>query len=89
MKTKAIEFGGCCALGWCGSHSDTKDRGGVLISLENDVVDPDSDGEMVCLGCAERLARLLKKRVRQCRERQAQGLEYRGEPSKWRKPKVA
>lgn len=88
-KTKAIEFGGCCALGWCGSGNSTPDRGGVAIALDDDLDEDDINGEMICLDCAERLARLIRKRARECRERQAAGLEYRGDPMKWRKPKKA
>lgn len=90
MKTKAIEFAGCCALSdWCGSHNNTEGRGGVEILLDAHGSLADDDmGEMVCLDCAERLARLLKKRVRQVREKQALGLEFCGDPLRWRKAKA-
>lgn len=84
-KAKAIEFGGCCSLGWCGSGNDTPDRGGVEISLDGDL--SEDLGEMVCLACAERLARLIEKCVTRCRERQAAGREYRDD--RWRKAKAA
>ncbi len=93
MKTKAIEFSGACSLNWCNSHNDTEGRGGVevLIEAHGTLAGEEDMGEMVCLDCASRLARLLKKRVRQCREKQAQGLEYRGDESgemRWRKRKA-
>jgi hypothetical protein len=87
MKTKAIEFGGCCALEWCGSDNNTEGQGGVEVLLDNGSLADDDMGEMICLNCAEKLARLLKKRARECRERQAQGLEYRAH--KWRKKKAS
>lgn len=86
MKTKAIEFMGCCALGRCGSHNDTPSMGGVEITLDGDLAEGDM-GEMICVDCALWLARMLKKRVKQCREKQAKGLEYRAD--KWRAPKKA
>ena len=84
-KAKAIEFGGCCSLGWCNSGNDTPDRGGVEIALDCDL--SEGLGEMVCLPCAGRLARLIEKCVTQCREKQAAGREYRDD--KWRKAKPA
>ncbi len=82
MKTKAIEFKGFC-LG-CHSGNATPKRGGLRIQLDGD--EPAEYGEMFCLDCAERLARRLKKRVKECREKIAQGLEYRND--KWQEPKA-
>jgi len=75
MKTRAIEFRGYCSLGRCGSHNDTPSRGGVEFSVDDDV--SEYSGEIICCECAEWLAKWLKKRAKQARERQAAGLEYR------------
>ena len=92
MKTKAIEFSGACTIGWCGSHNDTPNRGGVQILLDDDIDEEGWGGESVCCDCAMRLARLLKKRVKQVSEKQAQGLKYRagadGCTMRWRKKKT-
>jgi hypothetical protein len=80
VKTKAIQFKGFCS--GCHSGNSTPKRGGLRIQLDGG--EPVEDGEMFCLVCAERLARRLRKRVRECREKIAQGLEYRND--KWQEP---
>lgn len=82
IKTKAIEFKGFC-LG-CRSDNSTPRRGGLRIQLDGD--EPVENGETACLDCAERLARRLKKRARECRDKIARGLEYRN--GKWQEPKT-
>ncbi len=87
MKTKAIEFMGCCELGRCGSGSDSLATGGVEFILDGDLAD--DMGEMLCCECALWLARMLKKRVREARAKRAAGLEYGGDPLKWHEAKPA
>lgn len=84
--TRAIEFGGFCTLQWCGSHNDSEGRGGVEIALNGSM--EDGFTEMICCDCALRLARLLKKRVKEVAEKQAKGLEYRGDPLRWMKTRA-
>ena len=82
-KTKAIEFGGRCSLGWCKRWDGSPDAGGVAIVLGDDI---EFDSEMVCCPCALRLAKELEKRVAEVAEKQANGLEYRND--KWRKKRA-
>ena len=82
MKTKAFMFMGSCS--GCQSSNDTPSRGALYIQL--DASQDVEDGELVCLDCAERTARRIKARVRQCREKMAQGLVYRF--GKWQQPKA-
>lgn len=90
MKTRAIEFLGSCELGRCGTHNDTPSMGGVEVVLDGDLSEGDM-GDMICCDCALWLAGILKKRVREAREKQAKGLEYSALPGsdvlKWRKRK--
>lgn len=84
MKTRAIEFGGVCALRWCKSHNNTPGRGGVEILIDSsEDLARDGQGEMVCITCALRLVREIEKRAAECTEKRAKGLEYRGD--RWRK----
>lgn len=92
MKTRAIEFMGSCELGRCGTHNDSPSMGGVEVVLDGDLAEGDM-GDMICCDCALWLAGMLKKRVREAREKQARGLEYSAKPGgdvlKWRKKKAS
>lgn len=93
MKTRAIAFSGACSLNWCDSGNDTENRAGVEVLLEahGTLAGEENMGVGVCAFCALKLARLLKKRVRQANERLSRGLRYKYGASglAWRKKKVA
>ena len=78
MKTQSLMFLGYCA-GGCKSGNNTPSRGGMRIQLDSN--DDVEYGEMVCLECAEKLAKSITKRAKECREKMAQGLIYRND--KW------
>ena len=92
MKTRAIEFLGSCEMGRCGTHNDSPSMGGVEVVLGGDLSEGDM-GDMICCDCALWLAGMLKKRVREAREKQARGLEYSDLPGsaalRWRKKKAS
>jgi hypothetical protein len=84
VKTKEIQFLGCCS-GGCQSGNNTPSRGGLYIQLE--AGDDVEDGEMVCLRCAEKLATRILKSAAECRVRISMGQDYRAE--RWHAPKKA
>lgn len=71
MKVIPLEFGGPCTA--CNTRSIERTKGGIEIGIG------EFSEEMICLGCARRLAARLLKAIANCVKFRAQKLIYRND----------